>query len=603
MRRDTTTSPSRTGWIRCTCPPPAFLFYVASSGGIDRFQAVRWPVNGSQGYRLQLGADSIAKKLLGKVRLRQDDVVFHQEVKRVVAREGGVDVVTADGTIFKAKRALVALSPALYGNGIAFEPELKNGRAIAARAMRTPPMVLAYVTFDKAFWRTERERYRASFPQGRVFGSDVQDIARYGLSGDVLLADGPVVWIMDATSSVDQPALFAFIVGRSVEDTVDREKAVLDEMCQLFGTDVVNDNRPKYHETNWGKEPLTGGGPTAHFGCKAGFFEHGREILLAGNSSPHEGKIYFASTESAMVSNGYMAGAAWSGQEIAADIVASLSAGNVAAPNLAREQAMRWCILRILRAIKEQEPELEDQACTGNVKFHGPGGAVLGSGPYIGKPGAYQFFGMLAQRITLTEVSIGSIAVDTEKNMGYATFTVNGVLHGIVEGDPTANGNPFRDITATMAFRFEDDNKGSVQVAEDWLFMNVEAIDAMVAAKPGPFSDLSEDETEIDRLKRQAESIAELTVSAAEIANKFMVYGPEWMVPGGQLVLPDDLQKLKDARGGAVTVTESSTLDKASMTYYGWQMVGDKRVLVSVLFKDSDEPVVSEVHFQPQRDA
>jgi monoamine oxidase len=584
-----------------------FLFYIASSGGLARFQGLRWPLDGAQGYRVEKGAQSIADALKGNLEAKQADCVrMKVPVTTIEQDDTGVSV-TAGGVTYRADHVLVALSPSLYGQAgfIRFEPDLPAARRDAAQAMKTPPMIVASVVLKTAFWRETAQQKRP----GIIDGEQDADIARYGLSGDVLFTQGPVVWMMDATSSAGQPALFAFIVGESAR-TLDagdadaarakRKHVVLESIRAAFGIDVEQQGHfVEYLEQSWTKQPFTGGGPAAHFG-KGAFFPHAREILLAGNAKPH-GRVYFASSETAMIANGYMSGAVWSGERVAEAICGGRASRDFATTPLAREQAMLWCIRSILRAIEEQNPALELPGLSNNIEFFGPGGKSLPRGPYSGHKSTFKFYRQLARLVTLTRVTIESCTVDVEHDAGFAAFSVSGVVNH--------NGNPFRDIKASMLFTFNKENeKGTVLVTRDWLFIDVAQIDALCAAPAAA------EEPHYSRPSETPEAIANaiVTFDTAKIPDvPFRVSLSDGSgstvtaslttpssVPASLPSGPKGIAMVGEILGKRQRVLKASQFDREALIYYAWLKVGDQPMLVTVRFTNGLPATVAEVAFQ-----
>lgn len=452
------------------------LFYIKSSGGLRTFQALRWPVQGAQGYRVKDGAQAIATAVADQL-LETDPSCLHFNAEVVSVADNGTDVTveTKSAGSFVGKQVLVAMAPLLCEK-ITFTPPLSQGRIDATANMPNSYMIMAYVTFDDAFWRTNT----TSYPNGTVNGIPTNDISRYGLSGDALFVDGPVVWTMDNTSAEGQPALFAFLVGdegRKLggEPLETRKAAVLDVLTSAFGADVGTHN-PVYHEKNWNLDPFSQGCPASHF-KPGGFLDSYEHVLLSGLGPKPHGNVHFASTEAATISNGYMDGAVWAGQEVAAHILAALGKTAGATPSLARELEMEWCVRTIFSAIEAQDPMMEWPALSTDVVFHPPGGQALGGGPYLGQMGTVAFYERLGTYISLTSVNLEAITIDAVSNTAYATWTNAGIVN--------TTGTPFRDVKAGMLFKFSDPASPDVVIVEDWLMMDVELVDAMVGAMVG----------------------------------------------------------------------------------------------------------------------
>jgi monoamine oxidase len=295
-----------------------FLFYISSSGGLDAFSNLRFPTQGAQGYRLVKGTMSIAEELAGRLTARAPgSVALGKTVKRLDFSAETGSAICRDGSRYAFRKAVVALSPQL-ANLLDVTPALPQSRRDAAQAMRNGQTVMTVMHFKKPFWREDRTRY----PRGLYNGTSRDDISANGLSGNALLIGAPIVWTMDNTSYEGAPAMFAFVVGKWAEHwderpEAERVKLVGSALGSLYGMENVNASFTGYEEKLWTVDPYSQGCPTGHFG--PGAYALWSEVLLQSDTSGSYfgGRLHFASTESAMVSNGYMSGAIWAGQTVA----------------------------------------------------------------------------------------------------------------------------------------------------------------------------------------------------------------------------------------------------------------------------------------------
>lgn len=456
------------------------LFYVGSSGGLARFQSVRWPIQGAQGYRLKDGAQSIAEGL--RARLKPGTVQTGVKIVSCTSTPGQQTMLFDDqGRQYFGDAVLFAMAPALYGK-ILFTPALPAARATAAASMGNSNMFMTFVRFDTAFWRTDTTSYPTGTVNGIPAGPGVQDplfqgnLSVSGLSGDVLFLDGPSAWMMDNASFEGAPALFAFIVGDEAVKAraltpAQRGQLVIQRMTQVFGPAVAA-NHPDYHEMDWNAEAFSMGCPAGHFG-KGAFLTGGPSILLDGDGRlPVNGNVYFASTETASISNGYMDGAVWSGTEIARTIAQAAGLSPGAGDDFAREEAMRYCVTTIMKAIAAQDPMMEWPVIDPNIVFHGPGGQTL-PGDYPGYQGTVDFYTLLGLNFSITQLNVESIVVDVAANRAFAFWNVSGITN--------SSGAPFRDVKGTMVFNFTPPGQVPVLVAEDWLLMDTHLIDTLAS--------------------------------------------------------------------------------------------------------------------------
>ncbi len=460
------------------------LFYIGSSGGLARFQAIRWPMQGAQGYRLPKGAQSIAEGMLAD--LPAGTVKTGVKIVGCSNPAGGpVTLQDSAGQVYTARTVLFAMAPALYAD-VTFKPALSAARSTAAQNMANSDMIMTFVRFDSAFWRSDTSTYQKGTVNGiPVYpgnGDPVFDgnISQWGLSGDVLMLNGPSVWMMDNASAEEAPALFAFIVGDQAralrqQSKVQREMAIIQRIEQVFQRDVSPFN-PQYTEMDWNLEGFSKGCPAGHFG-KGSFTAGGPAILLEGEGCKPEGNVFFASTETASISNGYMDGAVWSGTQIALAIQDVLAGKPPSIKDdFLRTAGMKTCLRALASAISAGNPMLAEAALMPDCTYHAPGGMALG-GTFTGPSGGIDFFTELGVMLTLTQVNTRAISVDLETNRGYATLSLTGMAN--------LTGAPFSDLRATVMVAFTDPAEAEVRVAELWLVAD-SALLQTIALPGGP---------------------------------------------------------------------------------------------------------------------
>lgn len=458
------------------------LFYVGSSGGLARFQAIRWPMQGAQGYRLAEGAQSIAEAMAAK--LAPGSLITGFAVKGCSTASNSVTVFDPNGNALSATYALFAMSPLLYSQ-VTFQPPLPAGRLAAAANMANSNMFMTFVRFDNAFWRNDTTTYTSGTVNGiHVYPTNPDpmfrgNISQFGLSGDVLMLDGPSCWMMDNASFEGAPALFAFIVGDEAVKArkmspAQRAQMIIQRMTKVFGPNVAKNN-PQYNEMDWNSEPFSAGCPAGHFG-KGSFVAGGPEILLSGNGRLPVGNLFFASTETATMSNGYMDGAVWSGTQIALAIDETLRGiSPVLKDDFERAAAMRYCVTTILGAIAAQNPTMEWPVIDPKIVFHGPGGQTLG-GDFPGYQGTVDFYTLLGLNFSITQLNVESIVTDVAANRAFCWWSVSGTVN--------ATGAAFRDVKGVMVFDFSPPGVSPILVVEDWLLMDTSLIDALAEGLP-----------------------------------------------------------------------------------------------------------------------
>lgn len=240
-------------------------------------------------WRVEGGMQSVPLELAS--RLPEGAVRMRVPVASVAFEAGGsVRVATAEGTI--AGRAVVlALPPRLAVETIAFSPPLPPELARAAAAVHTwmSDMVKAVATFDEAFWQ------------------------RRGLAGAVFSHAGPFRELHDHSGPrPDQAALFGFAPAARLDGAPAPEVAdqFVAQLVRLWGPEARHPSA--VHVVDWSRERFTaapGAGPAS------AAWSYTDPVLGA----PHlEGRLAFASTETAEAFAGHLEGAVLAGRRAAA---------------------------------------------------------------------------------------------------------------------------------------------------------------------------------------------------------------------------------------------------------------------------------------------
>jgi monoamine oxidase len=268
-----------------------WLFYIATGGGLDSlirthggYQQDRF-VGGSQEIALRLAAD------LG------DRVRLSSPVRRIEHGPEGVRVHT-DATAYDAGAVVVAAPPHLLTT-IEFSPPLPAARNQLAQRM-PPGMVTKFIAvYPEPFWRAE------------------------GLSGHATLTSGPISMTFDNSPPDGSPgALVAFALAddaRALEElsTAERRAAVLDRLAELFGPRAAEPTQ--FLERCWAREQWTRG-------CYAGYFGPGGWTSFGETLRRPEGRLFWASAETAVHAHGSMDGAISAGERAAGEAWASVAA-------------------------------------------------------------------------------------------------------------------------------------------------------------------------------------------------------------------------------------------------------------------------------------
>lgn len=199
---------------------------------------------------------------------------------------------------FDSRFVVVAVPPRLAVGSIRFAPDLPPELKAAMEATPTwmADAAKCVVVYADGFWR---ER---------------------GLSGLGVSYAGPLGEIHDA-SPQDGPyaALFGFFtrgMDRSLAPEA-RKARVLRQLARMFGPEAAHPLF--YHELDWGTEALT-----STLLDRAPIAEHPVYGHPVFTRAALHGRIYWAGTETAPRDGGYLEGAVWSGENVAAAILSRL---------------------------------------------------------------------------------------------------------------------------------------------------------------------------------------------------------------------------------------------------------------------------------------
>ncbi|MBI5106150.1 MAG: flavin monoamine oxidase family protein [Solirubrobacterales bacterium] len=271
------------------------LFYINSAGSFDDLVGTE---GGAQDRRFVGGSQRVALRLAEE--LPEGALVLGAPVRRIEHGDDGV-VVHADGDVrVRARRAIVALPPALT-NRIIYAPPVPGYRDQLTQ--RTPQGTVwkCMAVYDRPFWRDQ------------------------GLTGQATSDRGPVRVTFDNSPPDGTPGVllgflegdFARRAGR--QDAGQRRAEVVDCFARFFGEAAHTPT--EYVEQSWAEEEFTRG----CYGCgmTTGAWTSFGEALRAPI-----GPISWAGAEVATTWSGYMDGAIRSGREAAAEALAALQASS-----------------------------------------------------------------------------------------------------------------------------------------------------------------------------------------------------------------------------------------------------------------------------------
>jgi len=275
------------------------LFYIASSGNEKNpgtFERNFDTRNGGQMWRFVGGSQLVAIKMAHQLGSR---VVLDSPVRRIEQNGRGVTVVS-DRVTVRAKRAIVAVPPALAGR-IDYEPLLPFERDQLTQRYGQGTLTKVAAVYDRPFWREA------------------------GLTGTAVSLTGPVTATFDdsppqASSKRGPGIIFGFVGGDDARaharlSMSARRAAVLNQFVAFFGPKAKQARG--YFETSWSGERWTRG-------CPVGIPSTGALLAYGPWLRKPIGRIHWAGTETSNFWNGYMDGAVRSGERAAAEVLRGL---------------------------------------------------------------------------------------------------------------------------------------------------------------------------------------------------------------------------------------------------------------------------------------
>ncbi|MCD0450867.1 FAD-dependent oxidoreductase [Actinocorallia sp. API 0066] len=268
------------------------LNYIAAAGNAGNPGDVDRLINtagGGQESRFVGGSQEVPVRLAAAL---GDRVRLSAPVRRI-AQEGDRVVVTADGVTVSAKRAVVAMSPAVTAK-IEFLPGLPAARAQLAQRFPMGSVAKFVAVYPTPFWRAEG-----------LTGQAVADSGAIDATFDNSPPDGSRGILMGFVSQTNLRSLRA---GSAADLTA----ACLASFTKLFGAQAGAPTRTAHQI--WDDEPWSGGGPTG-ITAPGVLTEFGPALR-----APH-GLVHWAGTETSDYWTGYMDGAVRSGERVAAELL------------------------------------------------------------------------------------------------------------------------------------------------------------------------------------------------------------------------------------------------------------------------------------------
>ncbi|ROH87777.1 FAD-dependent oxidoreductase [Stagnimonas aquatica] len=256
-----------------------------TSGGL--FKMLRFK-GGGQESLLSGGAGGLATALAAELGA---DLMLKQRVVELVRDETGVTVRTAD-QLLRARRVVIACAPPV-AEAIHHHPALPEPRARVQRDSFMGTIYKLIVVYDRPFWREA------------------------GLSGELLLLDGPLSAVVDVSPPNGPGHLCTLVPGQAAReldalDPQQRRDLLLATLARHFGERARSPL--SVHEKSWHLDPYVLGGYLA-------WPRPGAYAALAAAGAEPVGRLHWAGTESAARYAGYFEGAVRAGERAAAEVL------------------------------------------------------------------------------------------------------------------------------------------------------------------------------------------------------------------------------------------------------------------------------------------
>lgn len=266
------------------------LWFVKSGGSLERLLNT---TGGAQQSQLIGGSQQLPQGLAAQ--LGPGAVTLGSPARSVVA-DGDRLVVESDRVRVTARRVLVAVPPPMIPR-IAFEPGLSALRDQLSQRMPMGSVGKVIAIYRTPFWRSA------------------------GLTGQAVSDVGPISNTFDLTPpGSGRGVLMGFVDGQHARefwelDEQERRRRVVAQLTRWFGTAAAEP--ADYLDLSWDALPL-------HRGCPIAIPTPGALVGFGAALRRPEGRVHFASTETATRWAGYMDGAIRAGEAVAAEVQAAL---------------------------------------------------------------------------------------------------------------------------------------------------------------------------------------------------------------------------------------------------------------------------------------
>jgi monoamine oxidase len=271
------------------------IFYVASSGNeknVGTFERNFDTRGGAQQSRFVGGSAVIGDKMAAALGKR---IHLSAPVRTIAQHSYGVNV-QSDKGLFRGKRVIVAVPPALAGR-IDYEPILPFERDQLTQRYGQGTLTKVAAVYNKPFWRDQ------------------------GFTGTVTDTGFPITASFDDSPPDGSPGvIFGFVGGDNARrynqlSPAARQTAVINQIAGWYGSQARSPRA--FFDTSWSAEQWTRG-------CPVGIPGLGTLLAYGPYLRIPIGKIHWAGTETSDYWNGYMDGAVRSGERAAAEVIAEL---------------------------------------------------------------------------------------------------------------------------------------------------------------------------------------------------------------------------------------------------------------------------------------
>lgn len=249
---------------------------------------------GAQTTRFVGGTGEIPRRLAALI---GEHIVLGAPVQLIEHGPDGVTVHCRGGLVARARRVIVAISPALAGR-IMYDPPLPGRRDQLTQRLPNGAAMKAFFVYDEPFWRAE------------------------GLNGQVISDLGPARMSNDSClPGADHGVILLFLEGAQARrygswPEAERRAALTAELVRHFGPRAADPQC--YVDGEWSERQWTRGCYNANFG-PLGWTGYGPAL------AEPIGVIHWASTDTATQWSAYLEGAVEAGERAARAVVAELS--------------------------------------------------------------------------------------------------------------------------------------------------------------------------------------------------------------------------------------------------------------------------------------